>query len=700
MFSTFRHASSPVGRFPRRARSLTLALAAATIATFFASASAAETKTKFAIEEATIADIQAAILAKKITATEVVKLYLARIKAYNGPAAEEPDLLGPMKPVADAKGINALITLNLRPAARKAWGFDDRKARSMTDALDADPKMPDALETAAALDAEFAKTGKLSGPLHGVVMAIKDQYDTFDLRTTSGADADYANDRPPDDSTFVARLRAAGAIILAKANMGEYAAGYRSSFGGTEGNPYATDRQPGGSSGGSATSVAANLVTAAIAEETGPSVRAPARMNSVVGIAPTQELVSRDGMMNIGLNTRVGPIARTVEDAARILSVIAGYDPKDEMTAFAAGRLPGQPYEAFTRERSLKGMRIGVVREYMDKALFTKADEQSIDLVDRAIEDLKKLGATIVEPGPEGLFTPYIRRYNPMLSNASWTKLFPELFPVDETGKPTADHIATLIDLAMDPTKVPGKVTIRDFPQASAPGESKYGFNLYLAQRGDAHIKSLDDLITKSRFFSDPAIGMNKKSTLENNNRPLAYDTAVRQQRRFAIQQIVLACFADLQLDAVVYPTGNIPLGKLGQPNEPTVNGRSTTWTFLGQQGFPTITVPAGFTSEVWDRIRDPNAPPAPARPPGSGRRGGGDGAEGEGGGAGANQPPTLLVGPVPVRMPVGVDFLGRPFSEPTILKIAAAYEAATHRREPPPRFGPLAPSPAVAGSQ
>jgi Asp-tRNA(Asn)/Glu-tRNA(Gln) amidotransferase A subunit family amidase len=634
----------------------------------------------FEVEETTIADIHAAILAKRLTSTELVGLYLKRIQAYNGPAVEEPyGLLGPIKPIKNAKGINALITLNLRPAARAAWGFDARKARSMTDLADTDPKMPDALETAAALDAHFARTGKLIGPLHGVVMAIKDQYDTFDLRTTSGADAYYANDRPPADSEFVARLRAAGAIILAKANMGEYAAGYRSSFGGTEGNPYNTDRQPGGSSGGSATAVAANLVTASIAEETGPSIRAPARSNSTVGIAATQELVSRHGMINIGINTRTGPIARTVEDAARILTVIAGYDPKDEMTAFAIGRMPAQPYESFAKSGSLAGLRIGVVREYMDKAAFTKADEQSIDLVNQAIEDLKKLGATIVEPPAEGLFTDYIRRYNPLLSNTTWTKLFPEVFPVDATGKPTSDHIATLVDLAMNPAKVPGKVTLRDFEAAQAVGESKYGYNLYLAQRGDANIKTLDDLITKASFFNDGA-GPTKRVTLENANKPQHYDTAVRQQRRFAIQQIVLMCFADQKLDAVVYPTGNIPLGILGMPNEPTVNGRGTTWTFLGAQGFPAITVPAGFTTEVWDRVPDPAAPPAP--PAGTASAAAGASA------------PTLLVGPVSARVPVGVDFLGRPFDEPTLLKIAAAYENATRHRRPPAGFGPLPATP------
>jgi amidase len=203
------------------------------------------------IEEATIGGIQNAILKRQVTTTEIVNRYLERIKAFNGTCVNEPQgILGPISTIPNAGQLNALTTLNLRPATRVAWGFGERKARSMTDPVDDDPDMPDALETAADLDAYFAKTGKLIGPLHGVVMAIKDQYDTFDMRTTSGADAFWANDRPPDDATFVQKLRDAGAIILGKANMGEYAAGgitgTRSSFGGTICNAYDTERDPGG----------------------------------------------------------------------------------------------------------------------------------------------------------------------------------------------------------------------------------------------------------------------------------------------------------------------------------------------------------------------------------------------------------------------------------------------------------------------
>ena len=174
------------------------------------------------------------------------------------------------------------MTLNLRPAAREAWGFDDTQgAQSDGPRRTTIPNMPDALETAAALDAQFAKTGKLVGPLHGVVLAIKDQYDTFDMRTTAGADAFYANDRPPDDATFIKRLREAGAIILGEGEHGRVRRrrnhGTRSSCGGTMCNAYDTERSPGASSGGSGMAVAANFVTCAIGEESGTSVREPAQ---------------------------------------------------------------------------------------------------------------------------------------------------------------------------------------------------------------------------------------------------------------------------------------------------------------------------------------------------------------------------------------------------------------------------------------
>jgi len=614
-----------------------------------------QASTRFHLQEATIDGIQKAIQTRQVTTVGLVELYLKRIKAYNGTCVNEPQgILGPVTTKPHAGQINALSTLNLRPAVRKSWGFDDRKARSLTDQADQGTAMPDALETAAAQDRQFRQTGKLVGPLHGVVIAIKDQYDTFDMRTTSGGDVDYANDRPPDDATFVKRLRDAGAIILAKANLAEYAVdGARSSFGGTFCNPYDTEREPGMSSAGSATSVAANLVTCAIGEETVVSIRWPAAVNSLVGLAPTQELMSRDGMMGAGLNMRVGPLCRNVQDAAKILDVIAGYDPKDEMTVFSIGRMPSKPYASYATTRRLEGVRIGVVREYMSRELFSKADAQSIDLVERAIAEVRKLGATIVDPGPEGaLFQSCIPRYAPELLNSAFARQFPQAFA-------GSDPLARLLEIHNDPAKGPQGLSLRSLGGGvGAQGEGKYMINRYLQERGDANIKTNADLIAKARFYQDRNFP-DRRQAREAAERSTELDSSGRIQTRFALQNLLLQCMQEQQLDALLSPMSTVPPRKLTSPREPTANGRSPIgWSMFGQQGFPVITVPAGFTTEVWDRVTEGNT--------------------------------TRLVGPVPAQIPVGVDFIGRPFGEPLLFRIASAYETATRNRKPPPEFGPL----------
>jgi Asp-tRNA(Asn)/Glu-tRNA(Gln) amidotransferase A subunit family amidase len=615
----------------------------------------------FDVQEATIAQTQRAILKKQITTRGVVEAYLKRIKAYNGTCVNEPKgILGPITTIAHAKQINALATLNLRPAARMTWGFDARKARSLTDSADSAANMPDALEAAAAQDQQFARTGRLVGPLHGVVLAIKDQYDTFDMRTTSGGDVDYANDRPPDDATFVRRLRDAGAIILAKANLAEYAVdGARSSFGGTFCNPYDTEREPGMSSAGSATAVAANLVTCGIAEETVVSVRWPASVNSTVGLAPTQELVSRDGMIGSGLVMRVGPICRTVEDTAKILDAYAGYDPKDELTVFSVGRKPSQPYASFASARRLDGLRIGVLREYINPGLKSKADEESIALIERAIADLRKLGAVMVDPGAGNeLFTRCLARFAPELLNSAFVRQYPQLFPADASATAGSDQLAALLQMQQDPSRVPPQLSLRTLNAGGfgAGGEGKYLINRYLRERGDANIKSNADLITKARFYQDPNFP-DRKQAREQAERATALDTSARLHGRFAAQTMLLQCMQEQRLDALVSPMSTVPPRKLTSPREPALNGRTPIgYSLIGQQGFPVITVPAGFTVNVWDRVAE--------------------------GGS------TRLVGPVPAAIPVGVDFIARPFDEPLLFRIASAYEAATKHRTPPVDFG------------
>src|SRR5690349_12746436 len=302
-------------------------------------------KTAYRVEEATIAGAQRAFRAKKLTATELVDLYLARIKAYNGVCVRgDTDTatgrqLGDITPIPNAGQLNAFITLNLKEDKRIALGFPEKLKRTHSGHDDGKP--PDAIDRAREIDRYFARTGKFVGPLHGIPIAIKDNYDTFDMRTTAAAAAEYANDRPSDDATMVAKLRAAGAILLGKTNMDEYApAGIaRSAFGGQTCNPYDTTRISGGSSGGSAAAVAANLAMCALGTDTSGSVRFPSSCCNLVGLVATQGLVSRDGIVPLSFTRdRGGPICRTVGDSAILLEVLVGYDPKDPITAACAAR--------------------------------------------------------------------------------------------------------------------------------------------------------------------------------------------------------------------------------------------------------------------------------------------------------------------------------------------------------------------------
>jgi amidase len=657
---------------------------------------------RFRLQEATIADVHRAIKAKQLTVTHLVRFYLKRIEAYNGvgvKGAVDPATglqLGEVEPIENAGQLNALITLNLRGK------------RSRTDPVDNDPNMPDAREVAKTLDAEFARTGKLHGPLHGIPFAIKDQFDTFDMRTTGAAATRYANDRPPKDADIVARLRKAGAIILAKANMGELAGGDRSTFGGTTCNPYDTTRSGGRSSGGSGAAVTANLVMCAIGEETGPSTRNPAANNSLVGIVATHSLVSRGGLIPASLTRdRPGILCRSVKDAATVLSVLAGYELRDPITAASVGQTPSKSYASFATGRRLKGVRIGVIREFMQP--FTKADEDSIRIANQALPDLAKAGAIILDPGPEGeLFKEAIRSLGFSLDTRTFVSTFGELFPAG------ALIIDKVVDLSSSSAQIPPNVTLRmivDAPTGET-GERQVVTNQYLRERGDKEIRDIHDLINKSDFYSharvdgvsappkarlEEMLTRSEKLTRSNDGSPVVKQTPITEldirgthTRRVLLQALVLKVMADHKLDALVYPTKTVPAPMLMAPLEPdairtiektsvvTIEGveyvrteekvldsrHSLAWRLSPNAGLPAIAVPAGFTREVYDRatVVDPD-----------GRRRAGE-----------------LIGPKAMALPVAIDFLGRPFSEPILIKIAAAYEKATRHRRAPEGFPPL----------
>jgi Asp-tRNA(Asn)/Glu-tRNA(Gln) amidotransferase A subunit family amidase len=356
-----------------------------------------------------------------------------------------------------------------------------------------------------------------------------------------------------------------------------------------------------------------------------------------------------------------------VEDAARVLDVIAGYDPRDERTAFSVGRTPEEPYRSFVvaeqdiNRQPLQGVRIGVVREFMDKELFKEASFQSIEIAERAIDDLRRLGATIIDPGNQGaLFQQCVDQYAPLYRNREFISQFPAQFP------PGASPIERLLDMHFDPSLVPhtatGSPSIRNLGPESFMGEIKYFLNRYLRERGDANIRSVTDLINKANFFTDIRPGTDFtsfKTQLEGIDAATTLDLAGLFQDRLAYKTIFLQCMAKLDLDAVTYPSSVHVAHVLGNPSEPSAYdspNHHSIWGVMGREaGFPTMNVPAGFTSQVFDRDAD-----------------------------------GKLVGPVPARLPVSITFAGREFGEPTLIRIASAYQASTKHRRPPPDFGPL----------
>jgi len=334
------------------------------------------------------------------------------------------------------------------------------------------------------------------------------------------------------------------------------------------------------------------------------------------------------------------------------------------MTVHGLGREPSRAYASFAEPGRLDGLRVGVVREYMQTELFSVADAESIELVERAVADLGRLGATIVDPGPRGaLFQECVVRYVPELLTSAFTRRYPSLFPFDADGRPATDHLATLLDMHFDPERVP-ELSLRDLggfaPGFGVPGEDRYMIDRYLRERGDANIESNADLIAKATFYDDPNFP-DRRRARENAQQARAIDTSVRRQNRFAFRTMMLQCMQEQRLDVLVAPTASVPPRKLTAPREPSANGRSAVgWSLFGQQGLPVMTVPAGFTTEVWGRVRT------------------------EDGG-------TRLESPVPASLPVGVDFVARPFDEAMLFRVGAAYEAATQHRRPPPAFGRVA---------
>jgi amidase len=446
----------------------------------------------FEVHEATIADIHSAMAGGRLTAGELVDSYLRRIAAY--------DSQGP--------SLNALILVH-----------------------------PGARAIADSLDALYARTGAFTGPLHGIPVIVKDNYDTYDLPTTAGSAA-LAGSVPPRDATMVARLRTAGAIVLAKSNMAEFAFSPLETVGsalpGHTFNPYALNRVPAGSSGGTAAAVTASLGTVGLGTDTGNSIRGPSSHTALVGLRPTLGLTSRAGIAPLYLERDVGgPMTRTVEDAARLLDVLAGVDARDPATAAAEGRVP-ESYTAYLDADALRGARLGVVRRLANRS---GADAEVLARFEEALDVLRAAGAIIVDPLP---------------------------------------------------------LPVMDSVRVTLCSSFRRDLEAYLAERGDdVPFRTLAEIVESGRFHS--SVERRLRSSLDDG------DAGSAERCRRAADSVdryragLRAAMAGHQLDALIYPTWSNPPRLVGDMTSPAGDNSQTP---APPAGFPAITVPMGWVRD------------------------------------------------------------------------------------------------------
>jgi amidase len=492
----------------------------------------------FELDEATITELQSGMKSGKYTALSLTKKYLERI--------QEIDKQGP--------AVNSIIEIN-----------------------------PDALAIAAALDRERKDKGSSRGPLHGIPVLIKDNIDTADRMMTTAGSLALLGSTPPEDSFVAKRLRESGAVILGKTNLSEWA-NFRSNHsssgwsgrGGQTRNPYVLDRNPCGSSSGSGAAAAANLCAVAIGTETDGSVVCPSSANGLVGIKPTVGLISRAGIIPISHNQdTAGPMCRTVTDAAILLGVLTGIDPRDPATSAGKGKVFTN-YTGYLDPNGMKGARLGIVRKSFG---FNDAVDK---LMNDLIAEMTKLGAVIVDPAD-----------------------------IPTAGKFDDSELEVLLY------------------------EFKAGLNAYLGALGaKAPVRTLKEIIDfndKHRDKEMPYFGQDLFTKAEAKG-PLtekAYLDALKHNHELTRDQGIDFVLRQHKLDALIAPTGG--------PAWPTdwLNGDHFTGGYSSASavaGYPHITVPAGYVH----------------------------------------------------GLPCGISFFASAYSEPTLIKLAYAFEQATKVRRTP----------------
>lgn len=474
---------------------------------------------QFDVMEATIPQVHAAMDAKRLTCRQLVQAYLDRIAAY--------DQQGPT--------LNAIQHVNGR-----------------------------ALIEADSLD-QVLRDRKPRGPLHCVPVIIKDQIETKDMPTTYGS-ALFKDFIPTRDATAVQRLEAAGAIILAKSTMGEFASRYVGSAMGIIRNAYDPTRNPSGSSGGSASAMAANFGLVALGEDTGGSIRGPAAVSAIVGLRPTLPLVSRFGMLPANpTQDTMGPMTRTVGDAARVLDVIAGYDPNDPVTAYAVGEVP-PTYTAALKPGALRGARIGVLRMRRD----TDTTRRAGDSTTRADTAAARRDS--------------IARFNA----AEFAKVAP-LF--ERAIADLRAQGAVIVDSLRTPT-VPGSRVGNDF-------ETEQATDGYLAQHPNAPYKTLKEILLAGEV--NPWRARALIEYVGRTTDEAGYGAVMRY--REALRVAMLKLMADERLDAVIYATYDAPPSVIASdvltnPRPDDGYGRGDNRGLSPSLAWPAISVPMGFSPD------------------------------------------------------------------------------------------------------
>ena len=506
-------------------------------------ASAERQTAPFQVQEASIASIESELAARRITCRALVDQYLRRIDAY--------DKAGP--------ALNAIVEIN-----------------------------PNALQEADDLDRRMASSGPV-GPLHCIPTIVKDNFETIGLQSAAGS-LSMKGFVSSKDAFLVKRIKDAGAIVLAKSNMAEWAFSpyetVSSILPGYTKNPYALDRVTAGSSGGTAAAVAASFGAVGLGSDTGNSIRGPSSHQALVGIRSTMGLMSRGGVVPLSLLADIaGPMARSVEDAVAVFQVIVGEDPDDPITLKAEYVQPGlrphsrpssnPDYRSALVRDGLKNARLGVLRQAYER---DTTDPEIVQVFTNAMAELKAAGAAVVDPA--------------------------------------------VVDLA----------NVRREQGAGSCGGFKYDINKYLSGLGSsAPMHSLEDIIRSRRFHPSVELRLTRAQEATESNGPESNACKAEADYREKFRAAVLATMDAQKLDAFIYPTWSNPPRLIGDLNTPHGDNSQV---FSPTTGFPAINVPMGYT------------------------RGN--------------------------TLPAGMTLFGRPWDESTLIRLAYAYEQATHHRRAP----------------